>query len=259
MTETALDQAHAAMDAAPKDEAARLRFFERLADAELHVLLEDDAGETVVPKVFPLEDGPIVLAFDREDRLAAFGEGPVPHAILSGRTLAGHLAGQGLGLGLNLGVAPSSILLPAAAVGWLAKTVATAPAALEARPVEVAPPANVPEPFLAALDAKLPAAAGLARVAYLANVVYEGGATGHMLAFIEAHAGAEAALTQAVSEALVFSGLEAGAVDVAFLSASDALAARLARTALKLELPEANVGFVQQPPGRNPKKPPILR
>ncbi len=259
MSETVLDAAHAAMEAAPEDEAARLRFFERLADAELHVLLAEDAGDAIAPRVFPLEDGPIVLAFDGEDRLAAFGEGPTPHATLSGRTLAAHLAAEGMGLGLNLGVAPSAILLPAAAVAWLAETVATAPDTLEARPVEVAPPADVPEAFLTALEAKLPAAAGLARVAYLANVTYEGGGAGHLLAFIDARGGAEAALAHAVSEALVFSGLEAGAVDVAFLSAADTLAPRLARTALKLELPAPNVGFVQQPPGSDPKKPPILR
>ena len=40
MTETtALDLAHAAMDAAPEDNAARLRFYHRLADSELFLLL----------------------------------------------------------------------------------------------------------------------------------------------------------------------------------------------------------------------------
>ena len=40
MTETtALDAAHSAMTADPQDDAARLRFFERLADSELFLLL----------------------------------------------------------------------------------------------------------------------------------------------------------------------------------------------------------------------------
>ena len=42
MTETPLDQAHAAMDSAPDDDQKRLRFFERLADCELFLLLKDE-------------------------------------------------------------------------------------------------------------------------------------------------------------------------------------------------------------------------
>ena len=39
MTETPLDLAFAAMQAAPDEDAPRLRFYERLADAELFLLL----------------------------------------------------------------------------------------------------------------------------------------------------------------------------------------------------------------------------
>ena len=38
MTSTALDKAHAAMQAAPEDPQARLKFFERFADNELFLL-----------------------------------------------------------------------------------------------------------------------------------------------------------------------------------------------------------------------------
>ena len=41
--ETPLDAAHAAMEAAPEDDAARLRFYERLADSELFLLLRRGA------------------------------------------------------------------------------------------------------------------------------------------------------------------------------------------------------------------------
>ena len=98
MTSTALDKAHAAMQAAPEDAQARLKFFERFADNELFLLLETEAeGDQITPRVFPLEDGPVVLVFDREARLAAFAEGPAPYVGLSGRVLAGMLAGQGMG------------------------------------------------------------------------------------------------------------------------------------------------------------------
>ena len=40
---TDLDQAHAAMETAPEDDTARLRFYERLADTELFMLLGAEA------------------------------------------------------------------------------------------------------------------------------------------------------------------------------------------------------------------------
>ena len=59
---TALDLAHAAMQAAPDDAAARLRYYERLADGELFMLLAAEVeGDNLVPKVFDLEGGPVVL------------------------------------------------------------------------------------------------------------------------------------------------------------------------------------------------------
>ena len=108
MTEivTLLDAAHAAVSADPENEALRLRFFERLADGEMVILLEREAaGESIEPKVFDLEDGPVVLVFDREERLADFSGGIAPYAALPGRVIAGLLKGQGIGMGVNLGVA----------------------------------------------------------------------------------------------------------------------------------------------------------
>ncbi|MFN6979952.1 MAG: SseB family protein, partial [Gemmobacter sp.] len=117
-----LDIAHAAMTAAPDDDAARLRYFAALADAELVLMLGAEAeGGQIVPKVFPLTDGPVVLAFDGDDRLAAFAEGPVPYAALPGRVIARQLAGQGVGLGVNLG-GDAAFLVPPAALDWLAGT-----------------------------------------------------------------------------------------------------------------------------------------
>ncbi|MBT8409700.1 MAG: SseB family protein, partial [Alphaproteobacteria bacterium] len=134
MTETALDTAHAAMEAAG-DDAARLRFFERMADAELLLLLrEEPQGEDITPQIFETGEGTFALVFDREDRLSEFVGAEAAHAALAGRTLIAMLSGQGIGLGLNLGVAPSSILIPAEAVDWLAGTLAEAPREIEARP-----------------------------------------------------------------------------------------------------------------------------
>lgn len=256
---TLLDAAHAAVSADPDNELLRLRFFERLADGEMVILLEREAlGETLEPRVFDLEDGPFVLVFDREERLATFTGGIAPYAALPGRVIAGMLKGQGIGLGVNLGVAPSSMLLPAEAMDWLAETLDEAPEEVEALPEEFVAP-RVPEVLISALDAKLARAEGLAVAAVLAGVVYRGGRRGHMLAFLDAAEGAEAALARAMSEALVFSGIEAGELDVAFLRQGEAAAEAMARVGLRFDLPVPDVAPGPAAPGMDPSRPPRLR
>lgn len=263
MTElTPLDTAHDAMQAAPDDDRARLRFYERLADSELFLMLTEEAkDDRVSPELFELPVATYVLVFDREERLSTFAGRAVPYAGLSGRAIAGMLAGQGIGLGLNLEVAPSSILIPPDAVDWLAATLAEAPSEVEERIAEFTRPAGLPEDLLAALDQKLAMTAGLARQAFLVGTVGESGARGHLLAFIDAEDGARAALAKAAGEALTFSGLEAGVMDVGFFAAHDQAAAALARHGLRFDLPEpAKVSEVVRPaPGSDPEKPPILK
>lgn len=131
---TPLDAAHAAMVSAPEDDAARLRFYDHLAASELFLLLESEAeGDQIAPRLFELDSGPVVLVFDREARLAQFAGGIAPYAAMSGRVLTGMLAGQGIGLGLNLEVAPSSILLPPEALTWLQGQLQDLPEEGEAR------------------------------------------------------------------------------------------------------------------------------
>jgi hypothetical protein len=257
---TLLDAAHAAVSADPENEALRLRFFERLADGEMVLLLACEAvGESLEPKVFDLEDGPVVLVFDREERLAAFTGGIAPYAALPGRVVAGLLKGQGIGLGVNLGVAPSSMLLPPEAMDWLAETLEGGPEEAEAMPEEFLPP-SVPEAVIAGLDAKLAKARGLAAAAVLAGVVYRGGRRGHLLAFLDAAEGAEAALARAMREALVFSGVEAGELDVVFLASGDASAAAMARVGLRFDLPAPEPdALAPAAPGTDPLRPPKLR
>lgn len=257
--DTPLDRAHAAMEAAPGDDAAQLAFYDCLAGAELFLLLQEEAeGDRISPEVFGLETGPVVLAFDREDRLAAFLGRPAAYAALSGRRLAAMLAGQGLGLGLNLDVAPSAMLLPVEAVDWLAAALGQGTDAIEARIDRLSPPQGLPEAVLTALDRKLSAADGLARAAYLAGVDYVGGGAGHLLAFIDALPGAEAALTEAVAEALSFSGIEAGSIDVVYLPATGPVATTLARVGLRFDLPQP-VPVLPAAPGSDPERPPRLR
>ncbi len=259
---TLLDDAHAAMTAAPEDDAARLRFYERVADGELLLLLDAEAeGDTLSPQVFSLEEGPVVLAFDTEERLADFTGTTAPYAALPGRVLSRLLAEQGLGLGLNLGVAPSSFLIPAEGVAWLARTLAAAPESAMGAPESFHAPRGLPETLVTALDAKLARAGGLASVAWLAAVTYRDGRRGHILAFVDAAPGAEAPLARAAHEALLFSGIEAGEIDVTFLSAEDASLLALSRAGLRFDLPTpmATERPVPAPPGSDPTRPPRLK
>ncbi|MFV2052285.1 SseB family protein [Aliiroseovarius sp. YM-037] len=258
---TPIDKSHQAMEAAPEDVSARLRFYERVAESELFLLLQEEPqGDQMTPQMFDVETGQFVLVFDREERLADFVGGTAPYAVLSGRVISEMLAGQGVGLGLNLSVAPSSFLIPADGVDWLAETLSNKPQQVDATPEEVSAPHGVPEALLTALDAKLALAAGLALSAYLVSVQFKDRGQGHLLAFVDAVPGAEDALASAVAEALTFSGVEAGALDVAFFKASDPMAARLARVGLQFDLPELEASdHTPAAPGRNPDKPPILR
>lgn len=257
---TDLDQAHAAMEAAPEDDNARLRFYERLADTELFMLLgAEAAGDQITPELFEIEDQRFALVFDREERLSQFVGRAAPYAGVPGRALAEMLNGQAIGLALNLEVAPSAMLIPAEAVDWLVQTLSHGPQETEARLTEVASPKGLPEAVITGLDRKLAIAAGLARSAYLAAATYDDGARGHVLAFVDAVEGAENALASAASEALTFSGIEAGMMDVLFIKASDPMAARLARVGLRFDLPEPETPHVPGAPGMNPERPPKLR
>ena len=259
---TDLDIAHAKMEAAPDDDAARLHFYEWLADSEIFLLLgEEAADDQITPALFDVEGGQYALIFDREERLSDFVGRAAPYAALPGRALVQMLAGQGVGLGLNLDVAPSAMLIPADAVDWLAQTLSHAPSETEARLTAVAAPRQLPQTVVTGLDRKLAIAAGLARTAYLVAATYDTGAQGHVLAFIDAQPGAEKALASAAGEALTFSGIEAGMMDVLFLAAADPMTERLAKVGLRFDLPQpaAQPPHIPGAPGMDPAKPPKLR
>lgn len=260
MTETALDRAHAAMEAAPGDDALRLAFFDRLAGSEMFLLLAREAeGEEVTPETFPIDGEPFVAAFDTEERLAAFAGRIVPYAALSGRALAALLAAEGLGLALNPEAASSAMVLPPEAMAWLAATLAPGPSRVEERAVAVGPPGDLPEGVLAAIDARLAGAAGLARHAWLVSATYTGGRRGDLLAIVDALPGAEAGLARAIGEALTFSGVEAGVLDVGFFAATDPAMARIAKVGLRFDLPARDAPGAPAAPGTDPDRPPRLR
>lgn len=264
MQDSLIDQAWRASEAAPEDGALRLAYFARVVEAELFMLLEREAeGDQIIPKVFDLEDGPIVLVFDREERLTEFTGLPAPYAAMPGRALVQMLTGPApgpkLGLGLNLGVAPSSRLFPPEVLDWLAAMLAERPEELTTRITRLAPPKGLPEALLLALDQRLARMEGLAQMAYLVATEAENGARGHLLAFVDAAPGADATLARAVQSALGFSGLEAGTLDVTFIAANETRAAEFARVGLRFDLPRSPISEPPKAPGTNPDRPPKLR
>ncbi len=260
--ETPLDRAHAAMQADPADDAARLRFYERLAEAEVFLLLEKEAqADGVSPRLFTVDNVQYALVFDSEERLAEFAGAAVHHVALSGRALVGMLAGEDIGVGINLDVAPSAFLMGPDAVDWLAVALAGAVKETAERPLEIAPPFDVAPALLSGLGDKLALAAGLARAAWLAQVSYAGGSRATLLAIVGVQDGAREALRQAVSEAVVFCAGERSQLDLVFLDEADPVVARLERVGLRISIPEPEQPAVFQPeaPGMDPDKPPKLR
>ncbi len=229
---TPLDIAAARMAAGGEAEARA--FYATLRAAELSVVLEDGADETL--KVLETSDGMLALAFDTELRMADFLGGPAAFLQLSGRRLAALLDGRGVALGLNFG-APSETILPAKVLTWLT---AMQPPPAEQRalqPESVSRPRDVPQPLLAALDRALASLAGLAEAAYLVEADYGRNGQGLLLAVPGAPPGAEAAIAEVLTEALAFSGLEAAALDIAFPQVATVPA--LARSGLRFDLPTA--------------------
>ncbi|MFN3613001.1 MAG: SseB family protein [Rubrimonas sp.] len=185
MTLTPLDRAHAAAEAPGAPDDARARFYALLLETPLCVPVEPQAGDAgPKPLVFALEDGPVALGFDDDARMAAFFEAPTEYVTLPGRALATLLAQAGLGLGLNLGEAPSAALLDADLVRWIAAEMGGGLDAAELTgPLTLASPEGATPGLLAALAERLAAFPGMVAGAWLARLGPEG-APGRLTALI---------------------------------------------------------------------------
>ncbi len=255
-----LDAAHQAMDQGGEAEA--LAFWRAFADAELFLVLEEEAvGETIKPRSFELSSGPLLLVFDSEERLGTLSDTPMPYAALPGRVIAQQLAGQGLGLGLNLGTgAASETILPPASVDWLAEMLAqAAPQETEARIRAMAAP-SLPRGLGATLGTLLPAGS----LAALAAVEYDTGARGHALAVAGLDPMRQEGFARAVTEVLAFSGLDAAGIDVFFVAPEAEILRCMAEVGQGFAGPKV-AAEVEAPtpapkgPGMDPSKPPNLR
>ncbi|MEM8740164.1 MAG: SseB family protein [Pseudomonadota bacterium] len=263
MTQTPLDAAHAAMMADLDSDALRRAYWSRLLGSELHILLAAEPGPAAVPepRIEPLSDGPIALAFDSEERLGAFLETPAPTAALSGRRLVALLAGRGVGIGLNLGVADSAILLPSDAVEWAAAHLAPLqPQAILAEVQKIGPPDATPT-LIASLDARIAALAGQCAEVWLARLTHGDGSATQALAIVGMSVEARPAAVEALGEAHRLEG-GGGPLDMLFLVADDPALAAFRRNGLGFDLPQrpaAPARALPGAPGLDPNRPPRLR
>jgi len=274
-TMTPLDEAHAAMQEDIGNDGARLRFYQRLADTELFILLgQEPVGTILDPEILEIDNEATAnidryaLVFDNEDRLGSFAAQykgtAMPYAALPGRVIAGMLAQQDVGMALNLDVAPSSILIPSVAMSWLTDTLSHDPEDAEGTLISIAPPLGLPDELIEGLEEKLVSAVGLASHAVFVKGTWAGGREGWLLAFIDAAPGAHQALARATQEALVFSGTDLSAVDVAFFDSSDPICEPLDHMGLRYEFPDPDAkdrdeDGVPEGPGSDPSRPPILK
>lgn len=258
--ETALLRLHRA----PEDADARLTLHSELAQAEVVVWLDGPAAPgRIAPRVFDLADGPVVLAFTDEGRLAGFAGAGVEYAALPGRVLAGLLAGQGLSLLINPDD-PAAQMLGPQALDWLTRTLnAPAPAARLDLPRSLAVPdlpADVLSALVALLERRLSGVPGL-ETAVLARAHWADGVQTHVLALTGVPPAGHDPLSRAVAEALSLGNTGVAALDVLFpapaamdrfLQVGRRLAPRPARPPETAQTPGAA-------PGMDPTRPPRLR
>lgn len=261
-TLTPLDRAFAAAEAPGAPPSARARFYALLAETDLCIPLDGAAEDGPLrPLVFPLDEpGPVALAFDDDGRMAAFFEAPTDYVRLSGRALLAALAGARLGLGLNLGDAPSSTLLDAATVAFLAAEQGGATEASEvAGAVTIAPPAGAERGLIATLSARLAEMPGLVAEAWLVTLARDG-AAGLAVMVLPGPLAARAAegVATALGRAAAAYAPEGGAVAVAMAAEGHPLLAAARAQGLRLHAAAAADPEPDPAPPR-PAAPPRLR
>ncbi|MEM9318777.1 MAG: SseB family protein [Pseudomonadota bacterium] len=253
---TPLDRAIRAHLTAPEDDARNRAIYATFAAAELFLLLDaEPAGDAVKPQLFPLEQGQFAVAFDTEERLAAFA-GQAAYVGLSGRAMAQMLKGQGISLALNLGTEAEHIL-PPDAFDWLVAR-AVAPSETPIQPTAFQAPEPDDADLIRILETSLAAAASLAERLVLLRATFADAPPRPALAVGNAAPGAEPALARLITEALAIAGRDPAEIDLAFLTDGPHLDRAIA-VGLTVDLPELPAARPPSPPGSDPTRPPKLR
>lgn len=259
-TLTPLDRALLAAQAPEAGDAAMARFYALLVETALCAPVTPTAEDTpIAPVVFDIAGGPVALAFDDDSRMVAFFEQATDYVTLTGRSLIGALAESGLGLGLNLGDAPSAVLLDSETVRWIAAEMGGAVEALDLTgALVVGTPSGAPRALLAALSERIAQMPGLVAEAWLVSLAADGQTTGLAVLWRPAPAASRAiaGVVTVLGRAAAVHGAEAGSVAVGVVAEGDALL-RAARTHGASLHPEARA--VAPMPSRPGDTPPRLR
>lgn len=255
--QTPLDLAHAAMTAAPDDVTARSAYYSQFATTEIFVLLAGEAGETFEAQMIEMDGRRYALAFDTEERMAAFCDAPTPYLSLSGRTLVQALSGQTVGVGLNLGVAETSMLIPVEALEWISERIGPEVKIDTGRIAELSPPDLDDIKVLRALDARLAAFSGPDRSAYLVHALYETERV-HLIVLEGVPEPERTAVAGALTEAVRFLNPDL-AIDTLFADREDAVLMAARKAGLRFDMTsQSSRETAQTAPGSDPNKPPIL-
>ncbi len=181
MVETRLDRLWQAV-AKGGAETDWLRFYEGVAAQPLIVpVMEPEGDATARPKTLLLETVEVALAFDTEDRFAAFITTPTEFVTMIGADLARALGPLGVGVALNPGVAPGETVLDAEALAWIAQlTEANVAVEKILGGIRVGPPVNPESILLEALGIRLAEMAGHIAEAWLLGVAAPGGGEAYL-------------------------------------------------------------------------------
>ena len=246
---TAIDRAYSEM--IDGGEAELLRFYQVLAGSDLLVLLDaSDENEVPEPKIIPVEAGQYVLVFDLKERVTELTGYDAPTSRVAGREVFQLMRGRGIGVAVNMGEAPSAMLIPGDAIDWICDTLDDA-AAAENAPVPAPAPAagrfkallaphNFPDTLQLALTDKLAPVADLYDKALLLRAEYDDGQSGYLVAFSAVEDANRGVIAASVNDALAtFRGKEV-ALDIAFMARDEPLLDRIGRVATHLRPQGAN-------------------
>ena len=199
------------------DDAARAAVLRQLADTALFVALSaDPQGDVADLMLFDLDGTGAALACDDAAELAAFVGGPVAHAAMPGRVLAGALAAEGRAVLVNPG-RPSQMLLDAGSLAWLERALAQRPDEAQARPAALrAPDPAVVDALSGPLAARLADMGEILSGAALAGADWTDGTAGHLLVISGAAPGEQASIAKSVAELVAFLPPVKGGLDVTF-------------------------------------------
>ncbi|WP_347311230.1 SseB family protein [Defluviimonas sp. SAOS-178_SWC] len=241
---TAIDRAYSEMISG--GEAELLRFYRVLAGSNLFVLLDpSDADEAPEPKIIPVEGGHYVLVFDLKERVTELTGYDAPTSRVTGRDVFNLIRGRDIGVAVNMGDAPSAMLIPGDAIDWICDTLedtaskTPVPASASGRFKALLAPHNFPDTLLLALNDRLATLSDAYDKALLLRAEYDDGQSGYLVAFSAVEDGDRGMIAASVNDALAsFRGKDV-ALDIAFMAREEPLLDRIGRVATHLRADSA--------------------